>query len=176
MALAKTPHWEMADASQRQLVEDVCGYLEGHQIDVSQIDVGPSNGALTQAQITIMSYEGCRSLSAEFENFPHLMSDQIKALIEQGQKTTHAAYLEATELADVWQRKMRSVFKDYDVLITPSAPGEAPRGLDSTGDPIFNRVWTLLKLPCIHLPVALGPNGLPLGVQLIGAPSIRTMR
>ena len=168
-ALVKTPHWEMADASQQQLIEDVCRHLQGHQIEISEIDVGPSDGALTQAQITIMGYEGCRSLSAEYANFPHLLSDQIKALIEQGQQTTYEAYLEAIELSHIWQKKMQSLFEDYDVLITPSAPGEAPQGLDSTGDPIFNRVWTLLKLPCIHLPVALGPNGLPLGVQLIGA-------
>ena len=168
-ALVKTPHWKMADVNQQQLIEDVCRHLQGHQIEISEIDVGPSDGALTQAQITIMSYEGCRSLSAEYANFPHLLSDQIKALIEQGQQTTYTAYLEAIELGNIWQKKMRSVFEDYDVLITPSAPGEAPRGLDNTGDPIFNRVWTLLKVPCIHLPVAFGPNGLPLGVQLIGA-------
>ena len=168
-ALVKTPHWKMADANQQQLIEDVCRHLLGHQIEISEIDVGPSDGALTQAQITIMSYEGCRSLSAEYANFPHLLSDQIKALIEQGQQTTYTTYLEAIKLGNIWQNKMRSVFEDYDVLITPSAPGEAPRGLDNTGDPIFNRVWTLLKVPCIHLPVAFSPNGLPLGVQLIGA-------
>ena len=55
-----------------------------------------------------------------------------------------------------------------DVLLTPSAPGEAPRGLASTGEALFNRNWTLLGVPCITLPAGLGPLGLPLGVQLVG--------
>jgi Asp-tRNA(Asn)/Glu-tRNA(Gln) amidotransferase A subunit family amidase len=61
------------------------------------------------------------------------------------------------------------VLGEVDVLLTPSAPGEAPAGLTSTGDPIFNRVVTLLGLPAISLPAGLGPSGLPLGVQLVGA-------
>ena len=57
-----------------------------------------------------------------------------------------------------------------DVLLTPSAPGEAPEGLASTGDPVFNRVVTLFGFPCIGLPAGTGPAGLPLGIQLVGAP------
>jgi len=60
------------------------------------------------------------------------------------------------------------VFADCDVLIAPSAPGEAPAGLESTGNPLFNRIWTLLHVPCVHVPFATGPNGLPVGVQVIG--------
>ena len=57
---------------------------------------------------------------------------------------------------------------DRDVFLAPSAPGEAPAGLDSTGNPIFQVVWTLLQVPCVTLPWSTGPNGLPVGVQLIG--------
>ena len=57
-----------------------------------------------------------------------------------------------------------------DALLTPSAPGEAPRGLESTGDPAFCRVWTLLHVPCVNVPAAMGPRGLPVGVQLVGRP------
>jgi amidase len=55
-----------------------------------------------------------------------------------------------------------------DALLTLSAPGEAPPGLDSTGDPAFNRIWTLLHVPCASLPAATGASSLPIGVQLIG--------
>jgi Asp-tRNA(Asn)/Glu-tRNA(Gln) amidotransferase A subunit family amidase len=54
-------------------------------------------------------------------------------------------------------------------VLTPPATGEAPEGLGSTGDPSFNRVWTLLYLPCVAVPAGIGPGGLPLGVQLVGA-------
>ena len=65
---------------------------------------------------------------------------------------------------------MTALFSELDALLTPSAPGEAPLGLESTGDPVFNRVVTLLGLPAISLPVGTGPTGLPLGVQLVGPP------
>ena len=59
--------------------------------------------------------------------------------------------------------------RDYDFLLTPPARGEAPKGLSSTGDAVFNRAWTLLGVPCVTLPFGAGPQGLPLGVQLVGA-------
>ena len=64
------------------------------------------------------------------------------------------------QLADAWQ--------SFDLLLAPSAKGEAPSGLGNTGDPIFNRFWTLLGTPCIALPFNTGPLGLPLSVQLVG--------
>jgi Asp-tRNA(Asn)/Glu-tRNA(Gln) amidotransferase A subunit family amidase len=67
----------------------------------------------------------------------------------------------------------RSQFADlmrgYDLLLTPSARGEAPQGLASTGDSVFNRIWTMLGVPCITLPRGRGPQGLPLGIQLVSA-------
>ena len=56
----------------------------------------------------------------------------------------------------------------YDAIITPAAPGTAPKGLESTGDPMFNTVWTLCGMPAVTLPLMSGANGLPLGVQLVG--------
>jgi Asp-tRNA(Asn)/Glu-tRNA(Gln) amidotransferase A subunit family amidase len=60
------------------------------------------------------------------------------------------------------------MFGRWDALLAPSARGEAPRGLGATGDPIFSRAWTLLHLPSVALPCGKGPQGLPVGVQLIG--------
>ena len=59
--------------------------------------------------------------------------------------------------------------RGFDLLLTPAARGEAPPGLASTGDSLFNGIWTLLGVPCITLPYGKGPKGLPLGVQLVGA-------
>ena len=57
---------------------------------------------------------------------------------------------------------------DIDIILAPAAPGEAPEGLAATGDPLYNRVWTLLQVPCVSVPFGTGPKGLPLSVQLVG--------
>jgi Asp-tRNA(Asn)/Glu-tRNA(Gln) amidotransferase A subunit family amidase len=64
---------------------------------------------------------------------------------------------------------MTDLFERYDALLTPSATGAAPRGLQSTGSPDFNRLWTLLGLPCANVPGFETSDGLPVGVQLVGA-------
>jgi len=63
------------------------------------------------------------------------------------------------------------MFKQYDAILTPSAPGEAPKGLESTGNPAFCTIWTLCGTPALNLPVLMGPKGLPLGVQLVSKKS-----
>jgi Asp-tRNA(Asn)/Glu-tRNA(Gln) amidotransferase A subunit family amidase len=77
---------------------------------------------------------------------------------------------EARALAARCRDALPPAFSRFDALLTPSAIGEAPVGLESTGDPAFNRIWTLLGTPCVTLPAARGPAGLPVGVQLVAAP------
>jgi len=73
-----------------------------------------------------------------------------------------------------WRRReafrahLDDLFGDFDLLLTPSAAGEAPEGLGSTGDPSFNSIWTLGWTPCVTMPAGTGPHRLPLGVQLVG--------
>ncbi|MBV9019038.1 MAG: amidase, partial [Alphaproteobacteria bacterium] len=77
-------------------------------------------------------------------------------------------YIEALETAEAFRRHLDDIFRDVDVLLTPSAPGEAPEGLESTGSPNFNSIWTLSWSPCVTLPAGHGAKGLPLGIQLVG--------
>jgi len=67
------------------------------------------------------------------------------------------------------RRQLAEMLREVDFLLTPSAPSEAPASLASTGDPVFNRAWTLLGVPCVTLPYGKGAQGLPLAVQLVGA-------
>ena len=98
------------------------------------------------------------------------MSKHIIALIEQGQGVDFATYQAAITAAVAGRRALDGIFADVDVLLCPSAMGEAPKGLETgTGDPVFNRMWTLLGSPCVNLPGHTGANGLPVGVQAVGA-------
>lgn len=81
-----------------------------------------------------------------------------------------ADYMNAVALAQDCRGHIDDLFAGSDVLLAASAPGEAPKGLGFTGNPVFNGMWTLLHLPCLTIPFTHGPNGLPVGVQLIGRP------
>jgi len=93
---------------------------------------------------------------------------RLVELIETGLRVRYADYVAAQQAAASARMAFRAAFDAHDVLLTPSAPGEAPAGLDATGDPIFNRGATMLGVPAITLPVGIGRHELPIGVQLIG--------
>ena len=82
--------------------------------------------------------------------------------------TTLHAYRDALALAERCRRQLADLFEAQDAFLVPSAPGEAPEGLEATGDPLFNRMWTLLHTPAVSLPGLHGAHGLPVGVQAIG--------
>ena len=98
-----------------------------------------------------------------------LLSPQMTRTVEQGLAASHATYREAVRLAERCRLLLDEQLADIDVLVAPAVNGEAPIGLDYAGDPAFQSLWTLLHVPTITLPVAKGPNGLPVGVQLIAA-------
>jgi Asp-tRNA(Asn)/Glu-tRNA(Gln) amidotransferase A subunit family amidase len=128
----------------------------------------PKFGGLVEAQNTILGVELARALSYEFENHLDRLSETLYGVIEQGNSVRMDEYLKAQKLAAECRWESGGLFRDHDVLLAPSVRGEAPEGLGSTGDPLFLRMWTLLGLPCVSLPGIRGPNGLPLGAQIIG--------
>jgi Asp-tRNA(Asn)/Glu-tRNA(Gln) amidotransferase A subunit family amidase len=85
-----------------------------------------------------------------------------------GFAVSHEEYDAARSLARKCRAMLPEVFADVDVLVAPSTTGEAPLGTAATGDPLFNRIWTLLHVPCVHVPLAHGPRGLPIGVTVVG--------
>jgi Asp-tRNA(Asn)/Glu-tRNA(Gln) amidotransferase A subunit family amidase len=97
-----------------------------------------------------------------------LLSAMLLDSIEAGRGISAAALAEAEAARVDGIQAINAFFKDYDAILTPSAAGEAPKGLQSTGQPQFNRLWTFLGTPCVSLPVGVGPNGLPVGLQLVG--------
>jgi len=124
---------------------------------------------LVAAQLAIMGHEMARNLAWERNNRPSEVMPRTAGLFVEGMATTPAAYDEARVYADAAQAKVAEFFGDFDAMLVPAAPGEAPAAA-TTGDPVFNRPWTLLRLPCVTLPGKRGPAGLPVGVQLVGPP------
>ena len=94
----------------------------------------------------------------------------MRGLLDRGAGISVEVHDSAVALARKCRAGLAEAFAGNDVLLTASARGEAPIGLESTGDPVFNRNWTLLHVPCVTIPFGLGPNGMPVGVQLVAQP------
>ena len=123
---------------------------------------------LVRLQKALMSFEMTRALSHERLHHRHQLSAHLTALFEVGDAISGSQHVEHRAQTARAQRSVEALFDGFDVLLAPSAIGEAPHGLAATGDPLFCRGWTLLGLPSIHLPFMVGRHGLPIGLQLVG--------
>src|SRR4029453_14186351 len=123
---------------------------------------------LVQAQHRIMTKEATQSYARERARFSHLFSPTMHGVMEEGDAVSRRQYADAKKRKGIAPGQLDEAWTRFDLLLAPSAKGEAPSGLGSTGDPLFNRFWTLLGTPCIALPFNTGPFGMPLSVQLIG--------
>lgn len=123
---------------------------------------------MSELQGRIMWSESARSFSFEQTNHAEQLSQQLRGLIKQGAAISYEQYNADLIVAEQARMSIDHLLsQEIDVIISPSAIGEAPHGHTHTGDPIFCRVWTLMGLPCITLPLFKGPNGMPVGVQLV---------
>lgn len=168
VGFVRTPHWELTDQSTRAMFRWLLDLLDDSAVRVKEVETGPSDGSLSEAQLTVMAYESARSRLHEYRHHRSLLSPQILALIETGLTISRMDYDAALRLADHSRAQLTDLLTQVDFLIAPSTPGEAP-GLETTGDPVFSRMWTVMGLPAINLPAAKGESGLPLGIQLVGA-------
>jgi amidase len=131
----------------------------------------PAFARLADAQRTVQLFETARALGPESQYRREGLSARLAALIEEGRGVSAGDYLAALQLGRDCAARIDTLIGEADVLLTPSAPGEAPHGLGATGDPQFNRPWHLLGGPQINLPlphaVGHGESGLPLGLQVV---------
>ncbi|MQA05547.1 MAG: hypothetical protein GEV07_23455 [Streptosporangiales bacterium] len=125
-------------------------------------------GELLDAHWTVMEYETARSLRPEYERGADELSDVLRGIIESGQALDPASYEQALRLGEDGKAKLDELLTDWDAVLTLTAPGEAPVGLGSTGDAVFCRLWSLLGCPAVTVPGLTGPNGMPIGIQLVG--------
>jgi Asp-tRNA(Asn)/Glu-tRNA(Gln) amidotransferase A subunit family amidase len=144
--------------------------LEAAGVALRWLDMPQELSGLLQAQKTVMAWEAARSLESEFREHRDLLSKPIVELVRLGLDMPESLYQDALALARRGRQQVQSLMQGSDALLVPAAPGEAPQGLAATGDPVFSRVWTLLGLPCVNVPGLLGPNGMPVGLQLVGHP------
>lgn len=125
-------------------------------------------GDVAAVQAVLQAHETATALADEHRRHRDLLSPALLALLDKG-RAIDAMQVEAHRVrAARWRVEVDTLFDRFDVLLAPSAVDEAPEGLQHTGDPVFCRPWSLLGLPCVHLPFATGSSGLPVGLQLVG--------
>ena len=169
IGLCRTPGWEHADAATQALIERTASRLGATGAKVSEAEFAAPFRNIADHHRRIFNYEAAHNYAYEhLEHRNQVSAVLLDTVLDPGAKLPLADYIEALETAEAFRAHLDDICGEVDVLLTPSAAGEAPEGLESTGNPAFNSIWTLGWVPCVTLPAGTGPKGLPLGIQLVG--------
>ncbi len=166
LAFIKTPHWERTDADTKDAFQELIETL-GKQVE--EVELFPSATEAWDWHRTIMEAEMATNLEPLWVAGKDKLSEKLRGLIERGREVRAVDHQRALRRIAPTVESLDELFMQrYDAILTAPALGTAPKGLGSTGDPVFCSAWTLLGMPAITLPLMQGENGLPLGVQLVG--------
>ena len=162
----RTGRWDRIAEDAQAALGEVVEHLGGR---VEEFELSASADELARWHSVIMDSEVAINLRREWETGRDRLSAPLRARIEAGHAVPAPEYLAARAAAGPLLATFTELFEQrYDAILTPAVDGTAPAGLESTGEPTFCTLWTMLGLPSVSLPLLLGANGLPLGVQLVG--------
>jgi Asp-tRNA(Asn)/Glu-tRNA(Gln) amidotransferase A subunit family amidase len=167
IALARTHLWPRASAAMQAAVEQAARIAQAAGARVTELALPPIFEDAFAAQCTIQDYETFQSLAFEFDRHRELIDKRLRASLEAGAAIGVGDYDAARRTASRARAALGDLTADFDAILTASAPGAAPHGLETTGDPMFNRLWTLMGTPCVNV-TGLTDGELPLGVQIVG--------
>ncbi len=167
IAMCQTHEWPHAGDDTRAAFAHAQSALDKAGVPVRDLQLPLLFSQLLQVQKEVMAFDLSRSLADERLRHPTQISEGLMQILTQGTQVPVERHRANLQLAASARAMIPQVLADADALLAPSAIGEAP-GAEQTGDPVFGRIWTLLGLPCIHLPFFQGQSGLPVGLQLIG--------
>jgi Asp-tRNA(Asn)/Glu-tRNA(Gln) amidotransferase A subunit family amidase len=160
--------WAPASDDMKAAIDNIARAAAAANARVRDIKLAPVLASAYRAHTTIQGYEAARSLASDYERFKDKLGKGVLELVESGFTISADAYDEARHTASQARRALTDLMADVDVILSPSAPGAPPKGLGSTGSSTFNRLWTLMGPPCVNVPGLADPQGLPLGIQVIG--------
>ena len=168
-AFIRSPVWEQVAAitkdALRELIE-ATNEVQPTTIDI--VDMPASFDALHEDHRRVMEGDLARSFADEYQRGKAQLSDVLRDMIERGQQVSDADYQQSLARMQDYNDFLGEVFEDYDAILTPATPGPAPAGIDATGSPVMNTIWTFCGTPAINLPILQSPDGLPMGVQVVG--------
>ena len=168
IGLCRTQLWATAQPETVEAIEGSPERLAAAGAQMIEIEMPSTFESLAPMRNRINDYERSRVLAYHWKHNRAKISDGLAAQIENGSKMEYGEYLEAITLAAECRQQVDAVFEEVDVLLAPAVAGEAPEGLEKTGDPRFQGYWTILHVPTLTLPTHKGPNNMPVGIQLVG--------
>jgi amidase len=168
LGLYRTPIWDAAEPATAAALDEARAALERAGAAVAELAIAPEHHGLAEAQNTIMCFEAVRAFAYERIERSAELSPRFARMLDAGMAIGADEYDRALTCTATARAGLAAFFGANAAVLVPAAPGEAPFGLGYTGDPIFNRMWTLLGVPCVTLPARWADNGLPTGIQLVG--------
>lgn len=165
LVFVETPAWPQADATTQEAFGELVDTL-GDLCDRDPLP--PPFDSSAELLKRVMNVDLAHNLNGYYERAADSLSDTLRGMIEEGRETHANDYLAALDWREVLGAGLDKVFDRYDAILTPATTGTAPKGMESTGSPAFCSLWSFLGVPAISLPLLIGEDGLPLGVQLVG--------
>ncbi|MDH6512347.1 Asp-tRNA(Asn)/Glu-tRNA(Gln) amidotransferase A subunit family amidase [Polynucleobacter sphagniphilus] len=163
-----TPHDHLLSAEQKQALDAAADRLRAAGAIVQELTLPTQYWDAIADMNLMMDCEAAQIHETHLKENKELLSQHIIDLADRGSKHSSEAYLAARAKQIELKQSIAAFFEQYDGFLSVPASGEAPKGLTSTGDPIFCALWSFLGMPAINLPFTKSGNGLPLGIQLIG--------
>jgi Asp-tRNA(Asn)/Glu-tRNA(Gln) amidotransferase A subunit family amidase len=167
IGLVRTHLWPQVSAAMHGALEAAARAAQAAGATVTELTLPPILEEAYGAHGTIQDYEAFRALAFEYDRHRDEIGQPLREQIDRAAAITAEEYDTARRTATRARQALPDLMREHDVILTPSAPGAAPHGLGSTGNPAFNRLWTLLGTPCVNVP-GLREGELPLGVQIVG--------
>jgi len=169
LAVVRFTKWSRAEPEQRQVFDAAIVKLRDAGAMLEELELESLDQANWSAVNTILTSEGALIFGGLVERYPDRTSDPLKSLVQTGKAHGAVDYLAARATQERLRLEFARDISGFDAVLTLPAFGEAPRGLGYTGDAEYCAPWTLLGVPAISLPAGFGKNGLPLGLQVVGA-------
>jgi len=168
IGFCRTHIWNQCEPATQQLLETCASRLAQAGATVSDVTLPAEFSRIEDAHRWISSFEFSRNRAWEIDHHWEMISERLRNnRIRDGLDCRYETYRDARDFLERQRLVLDDLMADYDVLLTPAAAGEAPVGLHATGNASFCAIWTSMHVPAVTLPLFEGPNGLPVGAQLI---------
>jgi Asp-tRNA(Asn)/Glu-tRNA(Gln) amidotransferase A subunit family amidase len=170
IGFCRTPYWNEVERSTQTLLEDAARRLSQRGASVSDVVLPAEFDQGYDLQKVISAFEFSRNYTWEIEHHWDAISSTLRnGRLKAGLACDFEDYRAARLAAERCRRSLETIFTKFDLLLAPAASGEAPHGLDDTGNSSLCSIWTMMHVPAMTIPVFRGPSGLPVGAQLVGA-------